>query len=117
MGLPFFVPAFIPGNRVVIYGSHLELESALRRQQDKPSFPVDFSIFGATMEFVHLEPGRRYDIAGVQVSTMLQRHTGDSYGYRLKPSGPSSTRPIRSTSSATPQRPDVSPGSSAMPTS
>ena len=25
MGLPFFVPAFVPGNRVVIYGSHLEL--------------------------------------------------------------------------------------------
>jgi glyoxylase-like metal-dependent hydrolase (beta-lactamase superfamily II) len=36
MGLPFFVPAFIPGNRVFIYGSHLELEAALRRQQDKP---------------------------------------------------------------------------------
>ena len=43
MGLPFFAPAFIPGNRVVIYGSHRELESALRRQQDPPSFPVDFA--------------------------------------------------------------------------
>lgn len=29
MGLPFFVPAFIPGNRVVIYASHAELEPAL----------------------------------------------------------------------------------------
>jgi phosphoribosyl 1,2-cyclic phosphodiesterase len=87
MGLPFFVPAFIPGNRVVIYGSHPELEAALRRQQDKPSFPVDFSIFGATLEFVQLDPGRRHDIAGVQVSTMLQRHTGDSYGYRFEAQG------------------------------
>ena len=34
MGLPFFVPAYIPGNRVAIYGSHDELEAALRRQQD-----------------------------------------------------------------------------------
>ena len=34
MGLPFFLPAFIPGNRVVIYGSHPHLESALRRQQE-----------------------------------------------------------------------------------
>ena len=34
MGLPFFAPAYIPGNRVVIYGSHPELEAALRRQQD-----------------------------------------------------------------------------------
>jgi phosphoribosyl 1,2-cyclic phosphodiesterase len=87
MGLPFFVPAFIPGNRVLIYGSHLELEAALRRQQEPPSFPVDFSIFGAKMEFVHLEPGARHEVAGVGVTTMLQRHTGDSYGYRFDSQG------------------------------
>ena len=87
MGLPFFVPAFIPGNRVVIYGSHRELEFALRRQQDKPSFPVDFSIFGAAMEFVHLDPGVPRQVAGVTVATMLQRHTGDSYGYRFESQG------------------------------
>lgn len=87
MGLPFFVPAFISGNRVVIYGGHAELESALRRQQEKPSFPVDFSIFGAKMEFVHLEPGQVYDVAGVRVSTLLQRHAGDSYGYRFESQG------------------------------
>ena len=88
MGLPFFVPAFIPGNRVVIYGCHRALESALRRQQEAPSFPVDFAtIFGAKMEFVQLEPGQRYDIAGVGVTAMLQRHSGDSYGYRFESGG------------------------------
>jgi phosphoribosyl 1,2-cyclic phosphodiesterase len=87
MGLPFFVPAFIPGNRVVIYGGHAELERALRRQQEQPSFPVDFSIFGAKVEFVHLEPGRAYDIGGVGVSMLLQRHGGDSYGYRFESKG------------------------------
>jgi phosphoribosyl 1,2-cyclic phosphodiesterase len=84
MGLPFFVPAFIPGNRVVVYGSHPHLEAALRRQQEQPSFPVDFSIFGAKMEFVHLEPGRVHEVAGLAVTTMLQRHGGDSYGYRFE---------------------------------
>ena len=87
MGLPFFVPAFIPGNRVVIYGGHEDLEFALRRQQERPSFPVDFSIFGAAMEFVRLEPGRVYDIAGVRISMLLQRHAGDSYGYRFEANG------------------------------
>jgi phosphoribosyl 1,2-cyclic phosphodiesterase len=87
MGLPFFVPAFIPGNRVVFYGSHANLEAALRRQQDQPSFPVDFSIFGATLEFIHLEPGRPIDVAGVKVTSMLQRHGGDSYGYRFEGPG------------------------------
>jgi phosphoribosyl 1,2-cyclic phosphodiesterase len=87
MGLPFFVPAFVSGNRVVIYGSHDGLEAALRRQQERPSFPVDFSIFGAKMEFVRLDPGRVYDVGGVQVTSMLQRHGGDSYGYRFESQG------------------------------
>ena len=87
MGLPFFAPAFVPGNRVVIYGSHTGLEAALRRQQDPPSFPVDFSIFGAALEFVHLEPGRAHEVAGVGVTSMLQRHGGDSFGYRFESQG------------------------------
>ena len=66
MGLPFFTPAYIPGNRVCIYGGHAGLEAALRRQQEQPSFPVDFSTLRADIEFVHLEPGqalrhRRHD--------------------------------------------------------
>jgi phosphoribosyl 1,2-cyclic phosphodiesterase len=88
MGLPFFVPAFIPGNRVIVYGSHRELEMALRRQQEPPSFPVNFdTIFEGRVEFRHLEPGVPHDVAGLRVSTMLQRHTGDSYGYRFEAQG------------------------------
>jgi phosphoribosyl 1,2-cyclic phosphodiesterase len=87
MGLPFFAPAYIPGNRIRIYGSHPGLESALRRQQDQPSFPVDFSIFRASIEFVHLEPGIRHAVAGMAVTTKLQRHGGDSYGYRFEANG------------------------------
>jgi phosphoribosyl 1,2-cyclic phosphodiesterase len=87
MGLPFFTPAYIPGNRIRIYGSHVGLEAALRRQQEQPSFPVDFSIFRAGIEFVHLDPGERYDVAGMAVTTKLQRHGGDSYGYRFEANG------------------------------
>ncbi len=87
MGLPFFVPAFVPGNRIVFYGGHRELEAALRRQQDSPSFPVDFRIFGARLEFVHLQPGRTLDIAGLRVRCLLQRHGGDSYAYRFEGGG------------------------------
>jgi phosphoribosyl 1,2-cyclic phosphodiesterase len=88
MGLPFFVPAFIPGNRVIVYGSHRELEFALRRQQEPPSFPVGFdTIFEGRLEFRYLEPGVPHEVAGVRVTTMLQRHTGDSYGYRFEAQG------------------------------
>jgi phosphoribosyl 1,2-cyclic phosphodiesterase len=88
MGLPFFVPAFIPGNRVVIYGSHADIEGALRRQNDPPSFPVGFDvIFGAKVEFVRLEPGVVHEVGPLAVTTMLQRHAGDSYGYRFEAGG------------------------------
>jgi phosphoribosyl 1,2-cyclic phosphodiesterase len=83
MGFPFFTPAYIEGNRIRIYGGHAVLEEAFRRQQAAPSFPVDFAALRADIEFVQLEPGRQYDVAGMQVSLMLQRHSGDSYGYRF----------------------------------
>jgi len=84
MGLPFFTPAYIPGNRVRIYGGHADLEFALRRQMDRPSFPVDFSFLRANIEFMRLEPGVRHDVAGMTVTAKLQRHAGDSYGYRFE---------------------------------
>ena len=87
MGFPFFTPAYIRGNRIFVYGGHAVLEEALRRQQAQPSFPVDFSVLAADIEFVRLEPGRQYDIAGLNVSLMRQRHSGDSYGYRFSSAG------------------------------
>jgi phosphoribosyl 1,2-cyclic phosphodiesterase len=87
MGFPLFTPAYIPGNRIRIYGGHEVLEEALRRQQAAPSFPVDFSALGASIEFVRLEPGRPYDIGGLTVNLLLQRHAGDSYGYRFSAAG------------------------------
>ena len=43
MGFPFFVPAYVPGTRIVIHGCHEDLEAAFRRQHAPPCFPVDFS--------------------------------------------------------------------------
>jgi phosphoribosyl 1,2-cyclic phosphodiesterase len=87
MGFPFFAPAYIPGNRVRIYGCHAELAQAFQRQQDPPSFPVPLSALGAQIEFVRLTPGQAQDIAGARVTPMLQRHTGDSFGYRIEAGG------------------------------
>jgi phosphoribosyl 1,2-cyclic phosphodiesterase len=87
MGFPFFTPAYIPGNRIRIYGAHAELERAFRRQQAAPSFPVDFSALGAQIEFVGLDPAIEHDIAGMSVQLMLQRHAGDSYAYRFSAAG------------------------------
>jgi phosphoribosyl 1,2-cyclic phosphodiesterase len=87
MGFPFFMPAYLPGNRVTIYGCHDTLEEAFRRQNRAPSFPVDFSRMGARIEFVRLEPERDHDVAGLRVRAKRQHHGGDSYGYRIERDG------------------------------
>ncbi len=86
-GFPFFVPAYIPGNRIVIHGCHEELEAGLRRQHGDPSFPVNFSQLPSTIEFVRLIPGETYEIAGLRVTGKRQFHSGDSYAYRFERDG------------------------------
>jgi anti-anti-sigma factor len=89
MGFPFFAPAYIPGNRIRVYGCHSVLSEALQGQQSAPFFPVDFRSLAATIEFITLEPGRTYEVAGLSVTSIKQFHTGDSYGYRFSQSGKS----------------------------
>jgi phosphoribosyl 1,2-cyclic phosphodiesterase len=89
MGFPFFVPAYIPGNRIRIYGCHHELERAIRGQNAAPCFPVDFGALGAKVEFVRLEPDRPHAICGATVTGKAQLHGGDSYGYRIEHAGKS----------------------------
>ena len=43
----------------------------------------------ANIEFITLEPGRRYEVAGLSVSAIKQFHSGDSYGYRFSDGGKS----------------------------
>jgi len=87
MGFPFFVPAFIPGNRIRIYSCHPKAEWAIKHQNAGPCFPVEFSYLAASIEFVQMETGVPYEIAGATVTGMLQVHGNDSFGYRIEKDG------------------------------
>jgi phosphoribosyl 1,2-cyclic phosphodiesterase len=87
MGFPFFGPAYVPGTTIRIHGCHDVLEQAFRLQQSPPCFPVGFEQLNAHVEFVRLAPGETREIAGMRVTPMLQRHAGDSYGYRFEAGG------------------------------
>ena len=87
MGLPFFTPVYIPGNKIIIHSCHPHVEFALRRQQAEPSFPVRFDYFSADISFDVMTPGQTKDIAGTQVTAHAQRHAGDSYGWRFDRDG------------------------------
>lgn len=84
MGFPFFVPAFVPGSKIVIHAGHADAEQALRRQQEEISFPVPFDWLKAEIEFRTLEPGRDYEIGDATVSMIAQKHSHLSYGYRFR---------------------------------
>jgi phosphoribosyl 1,2-cyclic phosphodiesterase len=86
-GFPFFMPAFIPGNRINIYGCHHELEAAFQNQQKPPSFPIPLDYMQADKKFIVLEAGREYHIAGLRVKCIKQNHPGDSYGYCFEGEG------------------------------
>lgn len=92
MGFPFFVPAYVPGNTIRIHSCQ-DVEDVVRpafvRQNAAPCFPVDFSRLGAAVEFVQMEPGRTYAVAGLEVRAIRQFHGGDSFGYRFEKDGKS----------------------------
>jgi phosphoribosyl 1,2-cyclic phosphodiesterase len=87
MGFPFFGPAYVKGMRIRIHGSHDILEKAFRMQQSAPCFPVPFDYLGAKIEFIKIDPGKPVEISGLKVTTQLQHHSGDSYGYRFEHGG------------------------------
>ena len=80
-GFPFFVPAYIPGNRIHIYGCHRDVRAAFDAQQQPLSFPVRLDEMRSEITFHTLEPGTTHRIAGLDVTPMSQWHPGGSFGY------------------------------------
>ena len=58
LGFPFFVPAFIPGNSIKIYGQTkdgVSVKDVLeKRLMSPPNFPVAMDVMGADLEFIEL---------------------------------------------------------------
>ncbi len=84
IGLPFFVPLFIPGNRIHIYAVQSELESVVRTMFKKPFFPVEFADLGAKIEFHLLAPRRKVRINGFDVTPYELDHPDPCWGYRVE---------------------------------
>lgn len=83
-GIPFFAPAYIPGNKLVIHGGHENLENHLRTQMKTPFFPIDFDTFQADINFQRHVPGDTIEVADTEITLYKQNHPGDSYGYRVQ---------------------------------
>ncbi|MDJ0977162.1 MAG: MBL fold metallo-hydrolase [Erythrobacter sp.] len=84
MGFPFFTPASVEGAKVIIHAGHVDAEEALRRQQERISFPVPFEWLKADIEFCTLTPGTEYQVGELTVGLIDQAHSHVSYGYRFR---------------------------------
>ncbi|RMH75072.1 MAG: MBL fold metallo-hydrolase [Cyanobacteria bacterium J007] len=86
-GFPFFVPAFVKGNRFHVYGAVAPngstIEQRLNAQMLHPNFPVPLQIMGAQLSFNDLEIGKTVEIGDIVVETALLNHPGEAVGYRV----------------------------------
>ncbi|HEY9764464.1 MAG TPA: MBL fold metallo-hydrolase [Trichocoleus sp.] len=86
-GFPFFVPAFVPGNRFYIYGSIAPngstIEQRLNDQMLHPNFPVPLQIMGADLKFRDIEIGETVKLDDIVVENALLNHPGEAVGYRV----------------------------------
>jgi phosphoribosyl 1,2-cyclic phosphodiesterase len=86
-GFPFFPQAFVPGNKIYIYGYHDNMEKIFRYQQNSANFPVSISDMQADIQFVLLDISKTYTISGFTVKGIKQNHPGVSYGFSFEKDG------------------------------
>ncbi len=94
VGLPFFRPAYIPGNKIRIRsGHHISgggLENALREAMHDPLFPIPLEIFKADLDFINFNAGDTLEIGdGITVRTARLNHPNGCTGYRVTYDGKS----------------------------
>lgn len=84
IGLNFFVPIFVPGNRLTIYHVHKTAPDSVRNLFNGVNFPVKWEQLAANIEFREV---RLYDwltLGDVRVSPFALDHPGGSFGWRFE---------------------------------
>lgn len=83
LGLPFFIPLFIPGNTIHLYSADPFLEEAIRTIFKKPFFPVAYEHLGASIFFHSLRPRENNVINSISVTPYLLDHPDPCWGLKV----------------------------------
>jgi len=91
-GLPFFIPNFIPGNTLRLYGgfdpvSGKGIEQVMSVQLQYSYFPVREAEMKARIEYVTLVPGESVKIGSATVTPCMLNHPVIDFGYRVECNG------------------------------
>ncbi len=83
-GIPFFTPAYIPGNKIIFHGGHENLKESLSRHMEAPYFPINLDTMSAELIFEKHIPGDLVEVADCQITLYEQDHPGASFGFRVE---------------------------------
>jgi phosphoribosyl 1,2-cyclic phosphodiesterase len=88
MGFPFFVPVYIPGTRIKVFGpvtyEEEPLEAVVGGQMKYRYFPVNMGELASTIEYQRLKEEPMIDLGdGITLSTTIINHPITALGYRF----------------------------------
>jgi phosphoribosyl 1,2-cyclic phosphodiesterase/anti-anti-sigma regulatory factor len=84
LGFPFFLPAYVPGNKLIFYAVNHNPQYYLEHQQTAPTyFPIPPNAMPAEKEFVQLREGETISIGRVTISNLSLYHPGTAHAYRF----------------------------------
>lgn len=83
IGLPFFVPIFIPGNEIHFYAVQDDLETVIKSLFRKPCFPVNFEWLGSKIHFHKLEPRKKLQLHSLSLTPYQLDHPDPCWGFKI----------------------------------
>lgn len=87
LGIPFFTPLFIRGNKIKFYAVQPELEQMVRGKFRKPYFPVAFENLASDIQFIKLEPRRQVEIDDFTITPYQLDHPDPCWGLKVEHKG------------------------------
>jgi phosphoribosyl 1,2-cyclic phosphodiesterase len=88
-GFPFFLPAYVRGNKFFLYGSSFSgpsLRKILTHRQDDIKFPIKMKDMSSSLEFIELHEGQKVHFHNALISCIpiKHRHLHGSLSYRIE---------------------------------
>ncbi len=87
MGLPFFAPLFIPGNKIHVYSVQPDLKKVFRTLFKKPYFPVPLRKVNSQIQYHTLKPRETFYINDIAVTPYQLDHPDPCWGFRMEQGG------------------------------
>ncbi|MEO5377951.1 MAG: MBL fold metallo-hydrolase [Magnetococcus sp. DMHC-6] len=91
-GLPFFIPNFIPGNKIKIHGAfdpvdQRDIKQILSRQMEYCYFPVREAELKANLEYITLAEQQMVQVEDAKVTNIFMNHPVLNFGYKIECNG------------------------------